>query len=389
MENLYKGTGDIKDYEHSLEFLNWVFFSDDPEENRADFLSFLPKLYKKEYNHCEKNLIVADSEKWLAAVGLYIEDMDICGEKFLCGGIGNVAVSKDARGKGYMKDCMRLAAEKCYEENVDFMVLGGQRQRYSYFGFEPACIEYEYCLNDINIRHNFGRDYISPLTAQSVGENDTEALDFIFELYNKTFDARILRKREKLYDTLVSWNQKPFVFSENGRFIGYVIYSECKGYIMESAAVSDEYFKLMLPAVLKASGKGSVHVKQPAFVSGYNQTMSDICEGYTLNHSDLVNILNWKHTVGALLKLKSKHVILADGEISFLIHGFKKDELFTLKVKNNEVTVTDGGESPIELSHREAMQVFTGLYSDRRGSLPAFAAQWLPLELMIFSADTV
>lgn len=389
MENLYKGPGNIKDYEHSLEFLNRVFFSDDPEENRADFLSFLPKLYKKEYNHCEKNLIVADSEKWLAAVGLYIENMDICGEKILCGGIGNVAVSKDERGKGYMKDCMRLAAEKCCKENVDFMILGGQRQRYSYFGFEPAGMEYEYLLNDINIRHNFGRDYASPLTAQPVGENDTEALDFIFEIYNKTFDARILRKRESLYDTLVSWNQRPFVFSDNGRFIGYVIYSECKGYIMESAAVSDEYFKLMLPAALKTSEKGSVHVKLPAFVSGYNQIMSDICEGYSLNHCDLVNILNWKHMVSALLNLKSKHVILADGEISFLIHGFKKDEHFTVKIKNNEVSVTDKGKNPVELSHREAMQVFTELYSDRRGALPAFAAQWLPLELKIFSADTV
>lgn len=389
MENLYKGAGNIKDYEHSLDFLNWVFFSDDPEENRADFLSILPKLYKKEYDHCVSNQIVSLSGKWQAAVGLYIDEMDICGEKILCGGIGNVAVGKNCRGMGYMKECMRLAKEKCFNENVDFMILGGQRQRYGYFGFEPAGTEYEYNLNEINIRHTFGNDYISPLSAHAVSENDSEALDFIFDIYNKTFRSKILRKREKLYDILVSWNQKPFVFKDGDKFVGYALFSECFGYVTETAAVSDEYFKLLIPALLKNSGKNRLYIKLPASAVNYNQTLTDICEGFSMNHCELINILNWEHMVYALLKHKAEYKKLCDGEQTFLIHGDRKDELFTVKVENNSATVTDGGKNPFELSHKEAMQMFMGLYSSKRNELSSDISGWFPLDFMIFSTDTV
>ncbi len=389
MENLYKGTGNIKDYEQSLDFLNWVFFSDDPEESETDFLSMLPKLYKKEYDHCSENQIVALNDKWQAAVGLYVDEMDICGEKILCGGIGNVAVGKNCRGKGYMKDCMRLAKEKCLKENVDFMILGGQRQRYGYFGFEPAGAEYEYCVNSTNIRHIYGKDYVSSLTAQAVSENDSEALDFIFELYNKTFRSRILRKREKLYDILVSWYQKPFVFKENGKYTGYALFSDKLGYVTESAAVNDEYFRLLIPALLKNSGKEAIHIKMPASKASCNQILTDVCEGFNFNHCDLVNILNWKRMVYALLKQKSEYKNFCDGKQTFLIHGDRADELFTVKIENNTVTVADGGENPFELSHKEAMQMFTGLYSGKRNELNSGISGWFPLDFSIFSADTV
>ena len=389
MENLYKGAGDIKDYEHSLDFLDWVFFTDNSEEPDVRFLSILPKLYKKEYDHCAKNLIVSLNGKWQAAVGLYIEEMNAGGEKLLCGGIGNVAVGKNCRGKGYMKDCMRLAHEKCCEENVDFMILGGQRQRYGYFGFEPAGIEFEYTVNKTNLRHSFGRDYISPLTVEPVAENDGEKLDFIFELYNSSFSSRVVRKREKLFDILVSWTQKPFIIKDNGRNVGYAVFSENKDTVVEIAAVSDDYFRLCLPAVLEASERNSIDIKiHPQSVS-YNQILEDLCECMNLGNCEIVNVLNWEHTVAALLKHKASYKKLCGGRQAFLIHGFREDELFTVSVRDNEVCVERGGENPIELSHKSAMQLFLGLHSDLRNKLPPEASQWLPLDFMIFPADMV
>ena len=103
MEKIYKGKGNSKDYEHSLEFLNEVFFSDDDPEDKRDFVTLLPKLYKEGCYHCENNLIVSVDGKWKGAVGLYCNDMNVNGHEIKCAGIGNVAVALDARGKGYMK----------------------------------------------------------------------------------------------------------------------------------------------------------------------------------------------------------------------------------------------------------------------------------------------
>lgn len=389
MSNLYKGTGSIKDFEHSLDFLDRAFFEDDPDEADTHFLTMLPKLYKKEYNHCEKNHIVSLDGEWLAAVGLYVDEMDICGEKILCGGIGNVAVRKDCRGKGYMKDCMGLAKEKCLEDNVDFMILGGQRQRYGYFGFEPAGIKPEYHLNEINIRHTFGKDFVSPVTAHIVEVKDTEALDFIFELYNNAFRSRIIRKREMPYDIISSWHQHPFIFKENGKPIGYAIISECNDYVTEIAAVDAKSFYDILPPLLKASGKDGIKIRIQPYLTAENQILTDICELSTVSNCKMINILNWKRMVYALLKLKSTYKKLCDGEQSFLIHGNKKDELFTVKIKDNAVNIVDGGKDYIELTHKEAMNLFFGLFSDRRKELSPEISGWLPLEFMLFYADIV
>lgn len=389
MAELYKGAGSMDYYEQSLDFLDRVFFADDPEETRPHFLDFLPKLYKKEYNHCEKNMVVSEDGKWLAAVGLYINEMKVGGEKLLCGGIGNVAVSEEHRGKGYMKDCMRLCFEKCCKEDVDFMILGGQRQRYGYFGFEPAGTVYEYCLNDINIRHVFGKDYKSSFAANKVSEGCNEYLDFIYCLYHNTFPSKILRDRGSIDDILASWHQQTFVFSENGRPVGYAVYSEDMGCVMEVAAISDEYFRLLLPNMLRVSGKKGIRVRLPAYPVSYNQILADVCEECGRIHCDLINVLNWKHMIYSLLKLKAQSFKLCDGEQAFLIHGYRKDELFTVKVENNSVSVSDGGEEPAELSQKEAMQTFLGMYSEKRNGLAPNIAQWLPLEFMIFTADTV
>ncbi len=389
MNRMYKGAGNSADYEQSLEFLNWVFFTDDPADKDVDFLAMIPKLYKKEYNHCENNLIVSENGKWQAAVGLYFDKFDVGGEQLVCAGIGNVAVGKNCRGKGYMKDCMALAEKEAFEKDADFMVLGGQRQRYGYFGFEPAGKSIEFIFNSINQRHVYGKDYISSFTAKKVMPEDKEEIKYIEKLYNKTFTQKIIRKSEKFYDILKTWYQVPYIFEKNGEFKGYALYNPEMTNIMEFAAETTDDFKEMLPEMLKITGKDKINICVSPAAEGYCSYLYSVCEWMKTEFCGLYNILNWKKTVYALLKEKSERVTLCDGEHSFLIHGYKKDELFTLKVENNNVSVADGGENSTELSHKKAANVFAGLYRETDISLPPNISQWLPLDFMIFSTDKV
>lgn len=388
MTNIYKGKGCSKDYAHSLEFLNEVFFSEEEPENRRDFVSLLPKLYKEKYSHCENNFIVSENGEWKGAVGLFYDDLYICGEKIKCAGIGNVAVSKDCRGKGYMKDCMKMSMQDAIEMNADFSVLGGQRQRYGYFSFEPAGSLYSFVFTNRNKEHVYGIDYKSSLTPVKVLEEDADAIAFVEKMYNQN-PSRFERKHDNIFDILSSWLENVFVFKKGNAFVGYCIINDENKYVHEINAVDIDTFKDMLPAILALSDLDGVHFQLPLYQGSYIDYLSRVCERYSLEHCSMMTVLNWKRFIPAILKLKASYTPLCDGQASFLIHGYKQDEEFTLCVKDNEVEVCDKTENPLELTHSQAMALFLGLYCEKRAELAANVSQWLPLDFAVLSADKV
>lgn len=387
MAEIYKGPGNSTDYQHSLDMLNEVFFAEE-EEPRRDFLSLLPKLYKTEYNHCENNLIVSEDGVWKGAVGLYFDEVDCAGNKLICGGIGNVAVTKDCRGKGYMQDCMQMSMDRLIERDADFSVLGGQRQRYEYFSFEPAGAEHHFNFNKKNLEHVYGKDYVSKLTAVPVKEEDTQYIEFIKKLYESNPD-KFLRPADKFYDYLKSWRANPYVFKDGDKLVAYCLYEHDMASITEIKAISFDYFKDLIPATFIASNKANVNYEFPLYEKEYIQYMSDVAEGHSFDHSSSLTVLNWKRFVKAHLDLKATYTPLCDGSASFIIHGYKKDEQFTITVKDNKITLSDDVMNPLELTHKEAMGLFFSLYSDKAYDLPANIAQWFPLHWYIHPADKV
>ncbi len=386
MPEIYYGPGKKDDYQHSLDFLNDVFFSE--EENPRDFLSLLPKLYKEKYNHCENNLIVSIDGKWKGAVGLYFDEVEVMGNILVCGGIGNVAVGKDCRGAGYMQNCMQQAMDRMIERDVDFSVLGGQRQRYGYFSFAPAGYEHHFNFNVQNLKHVFGSDYEPELKAVKVSDNNTKDIEFIKKLYNSNPD-KFLRPDERYYDYLVSWIQIPYVFYDNDTPVAYCIFNGDMGAVVEIKAVSFECFKKLVPSAFVLSGKKELSFEFPLYEKDYIEYMSQIAEGHSIVHSSSLTVLNWKRFIKAYAELKASYTELCDGKISFLIHGYKKDEAFTISVKNGKVSFSDEVENPIELTHHEATALFFSLYSVKTYNIPSNVASWFPLHWYIHPADKV
>lgn len=386
MAEIYKGPGNANDYQHSLDFLNDVFFSE--EENPRDFLTLLPKLYKKEYNHCENNLIVSVDGKWKGAVGLYFDDVDVIGNKLICGGIGNVAVGKDCRGAGYMQDCMQQAMNRLIERNADYSVLGGQRQRYGYFSFAPAGFEHSFTFNAQNLKHVYGADYGAELTAVKVEESDTQSIEFIKSLYASNPD-KFIRPEAKYYDYLVSWRQVPYVFKDGNTPVGYCIYTYDMCNITEIKAVDDNSFRKLLAAAFITSSQKEIRLEIPAYEKEYLEYLSQVTEGHSICHSSSLTVLNWKKFIKAYFELKASYTNVCDGKMSFLIHGYKKDESFTICVEDGKVSFTDDVESPLELTHHEATALFFSLYSVKTSDMSPGVASWFPLHWYIHPADKV
>ena len=99
--SLYKGRCKKEDTKQLLDMLDDVFFAEDGGEPEIRFIELLPKLYKDEYEPAYNNVIVSEDGVIKAAVGCYPMEVRAAGRQLKVLGIGNVAVAKDSRRKGY------------------------------------------------------------------------------------------------------------------------------------------------------------------------------------------------------------------------------------------------------------------------------------------------
>ena len=94
MANIYKGRGKPEEAKQLLEMLDNVFFLEDEEETRREFLTLLPKLYKEQYNPAHNNVIIKEGDEIKAAVGCFPSEAVAAGKKLRILGIGNVAIDE-------------------------------------------------------------------------------------------------------------------------------------------------------------------------------------------------------------------------------------------------------------------------------------------------------
>ncbi len=386
-DNLYKGKTPPEDYEQLISFLDEVFFTDD-EEPKRDFLTLLPKLYKKENDPCAANHIVKEGDKIRAAVGLFYYPVIAGGERLLCGGIGNVAVGRESRSKGFMKETMNMAMQDMLKTGADYSMLGGQRQRYGYFSFEPAGVKYVFNVSVTNLRHYFGIDAENELEVKPLEPGDIEHL--------KQIDA-LLRSQphyadtpvDKLFDVLCSWHSKPYIALKDGEFKGFFTVGRGGGLSDFKAASKDDLKQLVL-AIFETVQDNSVGFDVAPFDNDSLEFFTVLAENCHVRHAECCSILRFENTARAFLKVKAAKEPLCDGSLVMLIHGFGGDEHFEIRVRGGEVTVEKTHKTPdVELGHHEAVRFLYSLYSKERRELGSAAKQWFPLPLYCSHFDAV
>ncbi|MBQ8763815.1 MAG: GNAT family N-acetyltransferase [Clostridia bacterium] len=388
MNNIYKGRCPEKYTKELIEMLDTVFFTDDP--NNQKFITLLPKLYKDKYSPAYNNVVVMEGEEIKGAVGCYPLNAVAAGRKLKILGIGNVAVTTDCRGKGYMKDTMQMALNIMSEEKFDYSLLGGQRQRYGFFGYEPIGLEYRFLIDNGNIRRILGKLEKSGFTAREITEKDADIIKKIKVLHEE-LPFFVERKEEDYIDILHSWNNIPYAAFEGDEFKGYFTLEKHGGkYLHEIRAVDiNDMLKLIMCAMETGNLEG-VAINLPAFDTEYCDFMAKNCGGYSIGTPEMINIFNFRNFIDAFLALKAQRMNLASGTLKILIHGMNGDEFLAVTVDGNNVTVAQAdGNADIELDHNQAIVFISGLYSKERLGLPDFAQGWFPLDFFSYSLDNV
>lgn len=386
-ENLYYGRGKDEDNKKLIAFLDEVFFWE--EDDDRDFLHLLPKCYKDQYRPAYNNFVVQDENgEFRSAIGSFYNDMTVADEHFKTCCIGNVAVGKEYRGKGYMKELLKMSIDAMIENGTDIAYLGGQRQRYGFFGFETAGTSYGFGFSDKALKHSFG-NMPSGLVATRLEEGDLESIKNIEKLYSR-IPVRSNRPLESYYDILGSWRDETYILTKDGEFIGYYIFNHSKDTLYEWDAIDTKYFPNLVMSAVENTDRKGVTLAVAPFEPEKMAFCTQNADGHRINNCEMILVYHFQKSIRAYLKAKSSYAKLCDGEMTVLIHGINGDEKMRITVKDNVTSVENFDGTPeFEFDHHTATRIFFSNYISDRAVLPANLQQWFPLGLYLSSSDTM
>ena len=349
-----------------------------------DFASMLPKVYGRP--GFSAHHAVAEKDGRLIGTIAMLPLAVRMGESRLRGGyIGSVAVHSRHRGEGHMKALMDLLIAEARRRDYDFLALGGQRQRYGYWGFELAGTDLALTVTRANARHALG----DALPAVSFAPPTDAALDAMAALHSR-LPFRCEREKPLFIDTLKSYGGVPLtILDETGALAGYLVKM---GKEINELCLKDE---ALLPAVVKGllreEKKVTLHV--PGTLPDRALALRAFAENAAIGERERMLPLRWDRLLQAGMALRQRtektraggRNLLPDGE---RIIRIENEGAFLLKVEN--------GEASAVRTDRKADEAWTGCQAVDRLFSPAGAwllpdpllRAWLPLPWGLDAADT-
>lgn len=367
-----------KEIEHELlDFANYVFSHD---HRPHDFKALIPKVYGSS-DFFRFHFVARGDQGIRALIGMLPVTLKMAdGESLSCGYIGTVSVHPYARGEGHMKHLMKMAREDAIAQGMDFMMLGGQRQRYQYFGFERAGTDLRFTLTYDNIRHALKALDASKIQILPMKDASAAQVDQAFALYEKEEMVGV-RSRETFTKVLSSWNHTPYIVLSEGDFCGYF---SANGSSVNEWVLPEESMLRVLKAWQKTTQNQSIDLAVKAHKRKAVALLSSLCEGYALADAAMVHVLNWIKVLGASLRFKAKHHALQDGTAVLDVQGTGR---FRLSIQGGKVEVTETHEeATLSLDENQAVNLlFSPICQNAPGS--EHFCNWLPLALEVPSPD--
>ena len=365
--------GTQNDKDEIVDFINYVFSQ---AKRPHDFKTLVPKSYADDaIDLGAVHYMAKENGKIKAVVAMRIIDVNVSGKILKYGLIGNVSVHPYSRGSGYMKKLMQMAIDDAKERGIHIMLLGGQRQRYGYFGFENVGQAMSFMISEDNIRHCFSDLDTSCITFKPMTDAEVSEAK---ALYEKS-EVHTIRSREEFLNIMHTWNRECNVILKNGEFAGYIY-----GEFAEIKLVDESDFPLVLKAVFEKEKLDKVTIKTSLYEKQRSDFLDSICEESSIVQVEMINVLDWEKVLDAFLNLRAKTVDLVPGEVFADIDG----SVYCIRVmgKTAEVKKCEDVSGHTEkMTHGKAERIFFSLksfvYAD------TLFKNWLPLPLVIDSPD--
>jgi predicted N-acetyltransferase YhbS len=347
-----------------------------------DFRALLPKVYGAGRQYSDMHLVARKNNKICGLVATLQQEMLINrGTQLKTGYVGTVCVHPYMQGEGHMTSLMNMAVDNARSSGLDMLVLGGQRQRYQYAGFERGGIRITFSVNKHNISHALKSIKTDSVRLTEVSREDDAGLDICFAYYSRQIMMG-KRPRDLFHSIMQSWNGKLFSIYKDNTPAGYIY--AC-GVNIEEMALEDE---VLLREVIKSwhnlCGESEFCVTAPMHMPARIAGLQAFSESFQITDAEMLHVFNWQKVIEALLVLKSLYTRLADGRMVIEITDTCR---ISVTIADNRVTVIPAVEAPhIKVSPISAVTMFfspIAIYSD-----PTIQVNnWFPLPFATPMAD--
>jgi predicted N-acetyltransferase YhbS len=363
-----------------LDFANMVFSC---AHVPHDFQAMIPKVYgaDKKTAHMQ-NIAVDENGSIRGLVAVMPGELNVMGDVLKTGFVGTVSVHPYSRGEGHMKKLMNMAIDGMRRDGVDLAMLGGQRQRYEYFGFTKNGIALYHTVDKANVRHALKNVSTAGLEIKAVTADDADALRMACDMHSakKLYGVR---NPENFHVISRTWFGNMHKVLLNGEFVGYILSSSGdKGLDISEMALKD--YALTGAVVKKLSddcGK-DMSITTADFEVELNRQLAMFEENVNFSAPMQLRVFNFARVIGAFMKLRASYRPMEDGKRGFIIDG----QQVTITVQNGKVDVTDVPfENSTVLTAMQAQNLFFNMNGWLlEGKLPM---GWAPLPMYLDNVD--
>ena len=368
-----------QDWPKIIDFIDLVFSQ---AARPHDFAELIPKVYGDGHDYSHIHAIALEDGEIRGCVAVLPYDMTIAGQKLRMGYLGSVSVHRLSRGAGHMKKLMQMQLDRARADGLDMIVLGGQRQRYGYFGFYPAGGSFTYSVGRANVRHALGDVDIRGLSFELLGEG--EASDFAYELYQQQ-PVCGARPREGFAEYARSFHSQGWLVKQNGERAGYLIAGNDRSNICELVLNDSSLVPAVVKAWMETHGVRYLQIGVAPYHQTLNRTLAAFAEEYTIGQDGYTLFLNHANALRCWMTLQNSVSPLSEGVVRLEIEG-----------KTLEISVTDGAvnvaesdvPAAVSLTAYEAAELFYSFNRFYAPRIPGLPADWFPLPLYINRADT-
>ena len=206
-----------------LDFANMVFSC---AHEPHDFQALIPKVYGPDRKTAYMQHLALDQKGGVRGlIAAMPGEWRVMGRTLKTAYVGTVSVHPYARGEGHMKKLMHMTLEECRENGADLAMLGGQRQRYEYFGFTQGGVGKEHTINASNVRHALADTPWEQIDFADVAENDADTIRQAWRLHQNR-PAYALRPLEDFWIICRTWNCRLVQVLKDGAFAGYLVVND-------------------------------------------------------------------------------------------------------------------------------------------------------------------
>lgn len=365
------------DEEEILDFANLVFSQ---AHRPHDFRALLPKVYARS-EFADYHVVARQNGRICAMVGVWPMAFRVMeGLHLNLGYVGTVSVHPYHRGEGHMQKLVPMAVERSREAGMDLMSLGGQRQRYRYFGFEQGGLKVDFAVTATNLKHDLAQANTEDIAFTPLSDDDG-TMNQARAMHAKECLTGV-RSADMFQAALTSWGGKGLAVRRDGVFLGYLYAADNS--IGEWVLSDHALIGTVLKAYMQQYKAESLRISVPAHEADRIRALDAFAEDSSLNDAGMYRVLNWPKVISQLMTLKKELAGLNEGMGDLCIEG---EGTFRITVDGEGVHVTETEPSQTtSITRTQAVGLLFSL-TNRLGRGEDAWHDWFPLPLSVPQAD--